>query len=71
MVLKGHFNGGSFVSDDPLPQGLEPNRRVEIHIIEQDDEDVFEEIARTAIKGGFPPDYAAQHEHYVKGTPRK
>lgn len=71
MVLRGHFNGNTFVSDEPLPEGLTPDRPVEIRIIDDQEEDVFKEIARMAIKAEFPPDYASQHEHYIKGTPRK
>ena len=33
---------------------------------------VLDRIAKLAVSSDeLPPDYAEQHEHYVKGTPRK
>lgn len=71
MVLKGHFDGEKILLDEPPPEGLTPNTPVEIRVVDTSEEDVFDRIERMAMEGGFPPDYAAQHEHYTKGTPKR
>lgn len=69
MTLNGYFDGEKVVLDEPAPQ-IPPNTRVKI-IVAEDGRDVFEAIAANAIKADLPADFAAQHEHYVRGTPRK
>ena len=35
------------------------------------EETVLDKIAKLAKPGGLPPDFAAQHDHYVYGLPKR
>ncbi len=71
-VLKGHFDGKQVVIDDPVPADLAPDTPVKIVVDRQPNGTVLQRLARLAGPGhGLPRDYAEQHEHYNKGTPRK
>ena len=71
MVLRGHFDGERVVLDEPAPKGLPANTPVEVVVRQGESEPVLARIAKLARAGGLPPDYSEQHEHYVKGTPRR
>ena len=71
MVLNGHFDGQRVVLDDPVPADIPPQTPVKVTFEVKNDEHVLARIAKLAAPGGMPPDYSEQHEHYVKGTPRK
>jgi hypothetical protein len=74
VVLNGRFDGRKIILDDPIPKGIEANAPVRVIFTEEtpsQTQPVLDRIARMARPGGLPPDFAEQHEHYVKGTPKK
>ncbi len=71
MVLKGHYDGQRVVLDEPVPQDVPPNTEVKVVFHDGEGEPVLARIARLARPGGLPSDYAEQHEHYIKGAPRR
>lgn len=71
MTLKGHFDGTGIVLDGPVPQDILPDTPVRVVFDRDESDDPLSEIAALAIDGGMPADFAEQHEHYVKGTPRR
>lgn len=71
MVVKGHFDGQRVVLDEPVPEQVPANTPVRVIFDDGGGETVLARIARLARPAGLPPDYAAQHEHYAKGLPRR
>lgn len=80
VVLNGHFDGTGIVLDDPLPSTLRPQTRVQIVIPESEETSALAAEARKLIRDiadlavptdNLPSDYSAQHDHYLRGTPRK
>ncbi len=69
-ILNGHFDGQRIVLDDPIPKDIPVDTPVRIYF-EAKIGGVFAELAQLAGPDDLPADYAEQHEHYVKGTPRK
>jgi hypothetical protein len=70
VVLTGKFDGKGFVVDG-IPPDLAPGTPVRVVVPTSKRPTAFAEMAAKAIAGNLPPDFAAQHEHYVKGTPKK
>jgi hypothetical protein len=71
-VLNGHYDGKQVVIDEPVPADIAPDTPVKIVFERDRTETALDRLARLAGPGhGLPHDYAEQHEHYVKGTPRK
>lgn len=85
VVMNGKFDGRQVVLDGPVPPGVAPGTAVRV-VFESAGADAgqpqaqspaptgltaLKEIAKLAGPGRMPPDYAEQHEHYVKGTPRR
>ena len=76
-TLKAHFDGKVIVLDEPAPVGLVADTPVTVvvgsngtsHIAEGDS--LFEDLSRLARPLGLPPDFAAQHDHYTKGLPKR
>lgn len=72
MILKGHFDGQKIILDEPVPAGLAPNTRVRIVIENEQEQSLFEKLLDLAVDDDdLPADYAEQHDHYVKGTPKR
>ncbi|MCC7387662.1 MAG: hypothetical protein IT431_02735 [Phycisphaerales bacterium] len=72
MMLKGHFDGDKIVLDEPMPAGVAPNTPVRIVIGNGQQASLFDRLLDLAVDDdGLPADYAEQHEHYVKGTPKR
>ena len=72
MVLEGTIRNGTIVLDQPsvLPEGS----RVEVVVkaTAQEASPLGEMLLRHAGKAvGLPEDLAAQHDHYLHGTPRR
>ena len=68
-IINGHYDGQRVVLDEPVPPGIAapaPGK-----VVFEDSGGVLDELARLAGPDDLPADYAEQHEHYVKGTPRK
>ncbi|HOA73294.1 MAG TPA: hypothetical protein PL151_12625 [Phycisphaerae bacterium] len=70
MVIRGHFDGENIVLDEPIPEEVQPNTPVEVSF-QAPKPTVFDELVKLARPCELPPDFAAQHEHYVKGGPRR
>jgi hypothetical protein len=70
MVVKGHYDGEKVVLDEPIPPEVQPDTPVEVEF-KHPRQNVFDQIARLARPCALPPDFAAQHEFYVKGGPRR
>jgi hypothetical protein len=70
VVLTGKFDGKNFVADN-LPQNLPLNTPVRIVVNPATEPNGLDSIINMAADADLPPDFAAQHEHYTKGTPRR
>lgn len=74
MVIEGHFDGKQVVLDAPVPGDVPANTRVRIIFEEpatKSGPSSLAKLAELATAGGLPPDFSEQHEHYVKGSPRR
>jgi hypothetical protein len=71
VVLNGHFDGRNVVLEEPVPGDIPANTPVKVVFEGADSSSVLAKIAQLAVEGGLPKDYAQQHEHYVKGAPRR
>ena len=79
MVYRGHIEKGVVVLDDAadLPDGLavkvEPVGKVEEErVLDEDGLTLGQKLMKHAGKAvGLPPDLAANHDHYLYGTPKK
>jgi hypothetical protein len=68
------FDGEVLRPEEPLD--LRPNRRYEVTIEEIAGGDgrepgVLDDILDLAADFDLPPDFAAQHDHYLCGTPKR
>jgi hypothetical protein len=77
-VLNGHFDGQRIILDQPVPTGIPPHTPVRVVFDtgetsgDGDAQELLEQIGRLAVTDdGLPSDFAEQHEHYVKGAPRR
>ena len=72
MTYRGHVKNGQIVLDDPtrLPEGAEVN----VEVVEDGDgkPTVWGKLLKLAgTVEGLPADMAAEHDHYLYGTPKK
>ena len=71
-IINGHYDGKRVVLDDPVPTDIPADTPVRVVFDNGEVRDLFAELGRLAVATDeLPADYAAQHEHYVKGTPRR
>jgi len=70
-ILKGHFDGKQVVLDEPVPADILPATPVKVVFERNGNDTVLDKLAGLAAPDDLPPDYSEQHEHYVKGTPRR
>jgi hypothetical protein len=68
MTYRGHVKNGLIALDDPvqLPEGTE----VSILVVDEG-QNVLSKVSDLAVPGELPADFSEQHDHYIKGTPRK
>jgi hypothetical protein len=71
VILNGRFDGSQIILDGPVPNGIPVNSPVRVIFDEVKQADSLAEIEKMARPLGLPPDYSEQHEHYIKGTPRR
>lgn len=77
MTYKGHVENGVIVLDTPdvLPEGVSVNIRVELEETLQEPEKTspfYEGIKEfIGIFDDLPPDFAANHDHYIHGTEKR
>ena len=70
MTYKGQIKNGVVVleGNPKLPEGTV----VSVEPLASDNhESALSKMAKLAVRADLPPDFAQQHEHYVKGTPRR
>jgi len=70
-IINGHYDGKRVVLDDPVPADILPQTPVKVTFEGGRRETVLDRIAKLAGTDDLPADYSEQHDHYVKGTPRK
>jgi len=71
MTYKGHVENGVIVLDEPVP--LQEGTKVRVEPDESGRELTLAERLKDVIGivKGLPPDFAAQHDHYIHGTPKR
>jgi len=70
-IVNGHYDGRRVVLDEPVPTDIRADTPVRVHFDSESTDTVLDRIAKLAGPSDLPPDYSQQHDHYVKGTPRK
>lgn len=70
-VLSGHYYGRQILLDEPVPENIPADTPVQVTFASNAEESALDKIARLARPGGLPADFSEQHDHYVRGTPRK
>jgi hypothetical protein len=70
-IINGHYDGKRVVLDEPVPADIPPDTPVRVSFEDGQTRDVLTELGKLARPGGLPRDFSEQHEHYIKGTPRK
>ena len=70
-MLNAHFDGKQVVLDEPMPDGVSADTKLRVLVDIGNRPQSLLKIAAMAIDADLPRDYAEQHEHYVKGTPRR
>ena len=68
VTITGVFDGKAVVLDE-LPPDIPPNTRVEVRFPTQPRG--LDALIAKARPADTPPDFAAQHEHYTRGTPKR
>ncbi len=73
-TLKAHFDGKVFVPDEPVD--LPVNRPLELSVVSADKLpaalDALAALAQSLpARAGDRTDLAAQHDHYLYGTPKR
>ena len=71
MVIRGHFDGKRIVLDEPVPDSVRAPVAVKVFFDGEDGPGLIDQLAELAEADDLPADYSEQHDHYVKGTPRK
>jgi hypothetical protein len=72
-AIRAIFDGKAFIPQEPV--ALAP--QAEVLVLIKGTAPIaptgssLKEIAALAKPGGLPGDFAEQHEHYTKGTPRR
>lgn len=70
MTLHGHIQNGVVIFDEPItvPNGTE----VRVEIVSTQGKTLAERFANIiGAATDLPSDLAAQHDHYLHGTPKK
>jgi len=78
MPYRGHVENGGVVLDEParIPEGTE----VSVSVLEtgralpEDDVSLSDHDRLRSVIGkaeGLPPDFAANHDHYIHGQPKQ
>jgi hypothetical protein len=69
VTMTGTFDGKTVILDQ-LPTDIPPNTRVEVRFATNEPRGLGALIAK-ARPTDTPPDFAAQHEHYARGAPKR
>ena len=69
MTLQGTFHDGVIVLDQPAP--LQEGDRVRVVVDDKTDAATLSVLLKFAGRvNDLPSDMAAQHDHYIHGTPK-
>jgi hypothetical protein len=69
VTINGTFDGKSVILDQ-LPKDVPANTRVVVRF-ESTEKSGLDALIAKARPADTPPDFAAQHEHYTRGTPKR
>ena len=74
ITIRGRFDGKVFVPHEPV--NLPPDRAVVLHVEIAPDNghpsgNVWDTLERQIGTVDAPPDWSAEHDHYLYGTPRR
>ena len=69
-IVNGYDDGKRVVLDEPVPERISTPTPVKV-VFEEDAGGLLDDLARLVGPSDLPPDYSQQHDHYVKGTPRR
>jgi hypothetical protein len=70
-IINGHYDGKKVLLDEPVPANIPADTPVRVLFENHSAESVLDRIAKLAGPSDLPRDYSQQHDHYVRGTPRK
>jgi hypothetical protein len=74
-TIKAHFDGKVFVPDEPVDVPAGESVTLEVHQVPPAQRGTLADIAEWAetlpIDPNSPGDAAAQHDHYLYGTPKR
>ena len=70
-ILNAHYDGKQIVLDEPMPPDVPENCPVQVVVGRKEEPCALDALIANAIDAGLPNDYSTQHEHYVKGAPRR
>lgn len=66
-ILNAHFDGKQIVLDDPVPDNLPLNAKVQVVVDSAGPSKALAEIAERAIDAGLPADYSTRFRDYMRG----
>jgi hypothetical protein len=75
-TFRAHFDGKHIVLDEPLPPGVSAGTRLRVAVDEDGSTangatELFGDLFKMSQPLDLPADYSAQHDHYVKGLPKR
>ena len=70
VILKGKFDGKQVVLDQ-IPKDLPKDSEVTVLVGPPPAPSGLDALIGIARDADLPADFAAQHEHYTKGTPKR
>jgi hypothetical protein len=70
-VINAHFDGKVFVPDEPVELPVGQVLRIQVDLPDGNVGPFADLLRFAADLPGAPSDLAAQHDHYLYGTPKK
>ncbi len=70
-IINGHYDGKRVVLDEPVPTNIPADTPVRVYFGDEQARELLAELGKLTRPGGLPPDFSEQHDHYVKGAPRR
>lgn len=71
ITVSAHFDGQNIVPDQPLPLRSGTPLRVRLEIIDESEPRFADLLRLEADLPDAPSDMAAQHDHYLYGSPKR
>ncbi|MDP6111974.1 MAG: hypothetical protein QGG53_08900 [Planctomycetota bacterium] len=69
--LKAHYDGTVLVPDEPVNLPVGTPLRIQVEVAESGTSPFKDLLEFEADLPDAPPDLAAQHDHYLYGTPKR